>query len=413
MGKAQNWQATKLTNVTYLPIPAIASHNGELYGTVSTGFGFNMYKLDAGGNSWSAFTPGNITNPRDLLSAGTRLYVTTLNNSVVSMIYYSHDNGATFVTDTVGLPPYFSGVTTMLGMNYYHGKVITNAASYGYWLKDTSETKWKQIDPPTKLNGGADPLTYMNDTLYAYDNTGTNSMYYSANWGSTWTLINKDLPADFACKYLTSDATIGRIYASGIWNTNQNTGVYYSDNRGQNWTSLNFGSLLGKNASNQPQQVTMLYANNGSLYIGLENDKDQSAPNLVSSSNGGITLKADSAGLPNAAAGVCPWKMLTHQNKQFIALNVIDVFSRSAGNSVGENQFLNKLEFYPNPSRNTLSIKTENLNGIVSIMDISGKILFTTSLSETIDISGLSKGTYVATVIFENGTIASEQFVKE
>lgn len=406
------WQKTNLTNVSYLPIASIASHNGQLYGTVSNGFGFQAYKLDGGGTSWSTFTPGNLTNVRDIVSADTRMYAATLTSGVISMVYYSTDNGASFTVDTAGIPKFSSGVATLTGFIYYKGKLLANAGSYGYYLKDTTETRWRLVDVATKMNGGADPMTIMNDTMYAYDNTGTNSFYVSSDWGTTWTAVAKDLPADFQCKYLATDGSIGRIFASGVYSQSTMTGIYYSDNQGVNWTKAGTGLLIHKSANNQPQQVTMLYADGGKLYAGLENDKDQTVPNLISSSNGGVSFVADSAGMPVAASAVSPWKMIQHQGKQVLALNVMDVFTRAGGNSISETQKQSTTLLYPNPVADELFVKTESGANKLKVLDLNGRVILESELSGSLDVSSLPLGYYLIQLSKNQQYLETKTFIK-
>lgn len=78
--------------------------------------------------------------------------------------------------------------------------------------------------------------------------------------------------------------------------------------------------------------------------------------------------------------------------------------------SLNENQALH-FEVAPNPAQN--EIKISNLNGVLSITDMSGKVLITKAVNnETIDISTLSAGSYILSVE-SNGKTGQQLLIKQ
>ncbi|PWW28726.1 T9SS type A sorting domain-containing protein [Chryseobacterium sp. AG844] len=73
---------------------------------------------------------------------------------------------------------------------------------------------------------------------------------------------------------------------------------------------------------------------------------------------------------------------------------------------------VDNLSVYPNPTKGTVSIKTDKKIKATSVIDISGKTISTNN-SETTDISSLPKGTYLLKVDFSDGTSKTEKVIKQ
>ncbi len=412
LATAQNWQATNLTNVAYLPIASFDSHNNELYATYTNGASYSLYKLNANNTSWTMVNTGNVTGIRDVLSAGTRMYVSTLASGIVSNVYYSYDNGSTFTIDTAGLPPYFGGISTISGLQYHKGKVIANVGANGYYIKDTTAYRWTSIDPPTKMNGGADPMICVTDTIYAYDNTGTNTFYRSADWGVTWVPGTTGLPADFKCSKLAQDPVSGLIYAAGFWNQNNSSGLYVSDNYGFSWWQINLSSYIDKNINNTAQGITAIYANWPDLYIGLENDKTGTVPNVLGSTNGLQGIAYDTLGLP-AAGAVYPIKFMRHKGKLVTALQVIDLYLKDTGNGIEEKIARTAFSVFPNPVSDKLNLDYPASVTSIKVLDIQGRELSNHRADRhSINTDRLQPGTYFVQFFEGEKLIGMREFIK-
>lgn len=414
---AQSWTPTHLTSVIYLANTGLESHNNQLYATVFNGFTANLFRLNSNGDAWDTVSTAGITVPRSVRSAGSRLYLSSLNQGVYSMLYYSTDDGNSFNLDTAGLPKYFSGVATISSIQYYNGKVIVNAGSYGYYLKDTGAALWKHVDVPTALNGGIDPVTGLNDTLFAYDNTGTHALYVSGDYGATWTLRANNLGTDYGTNILVGDETTGRLYsAGGKGSSLTEYGLYYSDDHGITWTKQDLSAFIHKNAGNTQQLITALYASGPDIFLALENNKNSTAPDVISTNSGIGGFAYDTLGLPlNAADAMKGLYIVKHGGKTAIGFNTTDVFIKGGAVGMSESSMLaEKMIFYPNPVSDHIHIEGNEAAFSLVITDVLGRpVGAATGDTDKIDATLWSGGIYFVSIFARGQLLATKKIIRQ
>lgn len=73
---------------------------------------------------------------------------------------------------------------------------------------------------------------------------------------------------------------------------------------------------------------------------------------------------------------------------------------------ISENSNSANFELYPNPANDRVKISVNEVNALVQIHDLSGKLVYTTTIQnqQEIDLSDLGNGTYLVTVLTEKGT---------
>ncbi len=400
---AQSWNATNLSTFNYLTVTATESHQSELYSILFNGFSGDVHQLDANGTSWSTVTISGTDGGINTLlqDANTRIYLTT-NSLGYGMLYYSTDQLNTFVLDTVGLPKMLNGIVAPIKMQYYRGKVLANLGSSGYWLKDTSATTWQHIDVPTSLNGGVDPLCFYNDTIYAHDNTGANTLYVSGDFGQTWSIRNTNLPSFFKGHVLKANTSTGRLYMAGAKTDGTLYGIYYSDDNGFTWTIANLAAFIGTDVNGGQQEVVTIYANGNDVFIALENDTLNTTPDVLSSTNGIANVDYDTLGLIVDPAGTMNGaKFLVHDGKMAMALNVRDVYLKDLGTVVSQHTlFDDDFMLYPNPATDVVMVTSKEVAQII-ILDLHGRTVLS-STNSRVDISSLSPGAYLVEVWSNN-----------
>lgn len=416
---SQSWQPTNLTNVTYLAITGMESHQGELYSTVFNGFTATLNKLNSDQSSWTEMTVTGITgSPRFMQSAGNKLYLTTIHNLAYSMVYYTIDGGSTYILDTVGLPQSGQGVITLAyGIQLFDHIIILNMGSAGYYYKDLNTgMDWDKIDVPTALNGGSDPLVYYNGSFIAYDNTGIHTLYVSTNEGQTWEARVPAMGNDYSTVVsgFILDQSNGRIYSYGQWNSLTQHGIFYTDDNGLTWNQANAATaLLGNNNNGQLQQVTAGYANGQTVYFALQNNQEGSVIDVIGTASGIDQISFKTDGLPSSSpAAINGVKFGMHQGKLAMQCNVSDIYLY--GLSSGLNEFHPETLVFPNPGAGNFTIQSLLTPELVLIKDLSGKLITRTEISQgKFNLDALATGIYMADFIKNNTILFTTKLVKE
>ena len=79
----------------------------------------------------------------------------------------------------------------------------------------------------------------------------------------------------------------------------------------------------------------------------------------------------------------------------------------------------NKFSIYPNPAKNNFTVKStaENLISNVTLFDLTGKLLLSKKLENSVEnsvsVAGLSKGIYLITLNTQNGISYSDKLIIE
>lgn len=409
------WQATNLTNLPYLPIGNMTVHKGSLYAVLVDLTPSKLYKLDAGGTSWSAVNT-SASGPRLIQDAGNKMYIATLNGLTCQM-YYSYDGGQTLIIDTVGISRYQSGISLATNIQYHNGKILlgTNDA---YFIKDTGDVQWRNI---TDMNGSAlfppaDPITWYRDTMYGYKNN-FQKLFVSADNGTTWTLRNTDLPSDFRTIKLITDASSSRMYMGGSWANDSISGIWFSDNGGGHWTLVNDNGLINKAPDNTPQKIWAMYADGQTFYAAMNNNHSPSAPDVIGTTTGLAHLAWDTAGLTVAADNQTYGDyFLRYNGDVYLAINVIDIYKKGAASNGVPDIDAYKPIVYPNPAGDRLFIQTERSDGLsdIEVYALDGRVVLSTMYSANgIDVSGLAPGMYLMRSMHDGATREGMRFIKE
>lgn len=416
---AQGWQPTHLTSANYLAITSTASHENQLYSVVFNGFTGEVYQLDASVASWTKVNLPQVPGiPQHLRSAGSRLYLSALDGLAGTLLHSSGVLG-NFVVDTAGLPRLLSGIVPAIGMQYNDGQIYVNLGSSGYYFKDTTAIAWQALVTPTALNGGGDPIAFIQDSLFAYDNSGTTTLYVSGDQGQNWTTRTTDLPSNFKAPLMIGDPINGRLYVAGSKSDGSLYGVYYSDDHGHSWTKPDLDAFIGTDYAGGQQEVTTLLPLGDEIHLALENDAANSPPVMLHSSSGITNLAYDTVGFVNDPVGTIHGvQFLKHLGKTFLTLNVRDVYVKDGSGPTaigGDHQAMHpSLRIYPNPASSDLNILgwQPGENHVARIYSLTGGLIQEFSFtSGSIDISSLPVGVYVLELV-DNGQPERLKFIK-
>jgi hypothetical protein len=415
---AQNWEATDLTISNAFPITDMHSHNGNLFATVNQVFWGTLEMSVDDGQTWTTQSMTNLVGfPQFMTSAGNRLYISS-NNTFHGIVYYSEDNGTTFIEDVNGLPPGAGGGTDIItSVQTLGDMLVIGLGSSGYYAKSVNDLSqpFAHFDTPTSLNAGTDKLTFYNGILYTYDNAGAKLFYASTDFGVTWnTPEGNGLPTDLQSEILEINGSTGRLYLSGEsdfdGNLAANYGLYYSDDGGDNWSQMDLSMVSATNYLTDFHKVMALYAQGNSFFAAFDNDEANTAPDVISSTNfPAITPVVDDIGLPTDVPGsVHGRKFILHNSKIALALNLIDIYVKNA--TLSDIVFDSEETFIVYPTlvdSEFINIKT-NRYGDIQIIDIIGKSIYSGKIinqHHVIDVSSLLSGTYYIRFTSDKGIV--------
>ena len=416
----QNWISTEFTPFDAFAISDVESHNSNLYATYATGLGNVLGKSENDGVTWEAINLDGITGfPTLLVSTGDRLYLATV-NIVDSFLYYSTDDGETFTQDMNGLPSgILGGAPLMNRLQFIDNRIVVGMGGAGYYQKSilTPTDAFVQFDTPTGLNSGSDRLVFFNGSLYTYDNAGAFIFYKSTDFGSNWTLPSSNgLPPNLNSEILEVNPITGRLYLSGTFDSSSQYGLFFSDDQGISWSQFDLSMVSSTNYLGDFHRVTALYANGPIFFAGLDNDIAGSHPDVISTSNlGTMSPAVDVEGLPEDAPGnVFGNKIIVHNNKPVIALNIIDIYIKDQTLSTNDYSLNEYLKVYPTVVNDFITI--ESLTPYkADIYDNSGKLTMKIESQENkefFNLNLLSSGIYYIVISGQNGLRSTKKFLK-
>jgi serine protease AprX len=246
------------------------------------------------------------------------------------------------------------------GPDYEYGWGLINAERAAIAIRDkNSTTSTKSVIEELSLNNGA---TYTKSITAS----GTGPLKVSISWTDPQsTLINTNT-VDPTTKYLVNDLDI-KITKDGV--------TYYP------W------KMQGMSA---PSDVA---TNTGT------NNADNFERIDINNPSGTYTITVTHKG------------SLVNGSQNFSLIATAPTLSTLGTGEVKEGE---KVNFYPNPAKDYIYINEKENNIMVTIHDISGKIISRSALvNNKLNISSLTTGNYIVTYTTKNGTKKSFKFIKE
>lgn len=210
----------------------------------------------------------------------------------------------------------------------------------------------------TNLSG-----TYGDVVVTQFNNDGSLDETFGTESG--YTRISVDSYAEYARSVLIS--ADGKIYLGGDY-----------------WDWGNYHLVIRFNADGTPDDT---FGNNGIFET------------LIKAYFGGL----DMAFTPDSKLVLVGYANFSN-NFDFVTIRLI---LDTTGLSVEDNNLVSKIELYPNPVSDVVNIKGELFIDSVFVYDLTGKVVFSQNVSNyevSLNISGLSSGTYITKIITNSGT---------
>lgn len=374
---------------------AITEHNGKLF-SISNGINVSSNN----GDTWTALTDTIYGRKDFLASAGDRLYLSTYDNtSGEGTIYYSSDEGNSWIYDTVGMPVSYNFFTKKYTRGdvrslyaYGDGELISAIGGRYVFKKNIADSAW--VASPYFERAAPDLYVFKGDSIVA-ETDGV--IYLSTDHAETFTVINQ--PGSGLYGFFVSHdlhwGTDGVIYLPVNDVLKGETKFYRSSNLGETWDSIPVASYIGKDFTQQRQIITTVFAKGDEIFFALNGSASNAPANIYYSNNGGASFTLDTAGLDYAQFFTeAVVDFVEVDNRLFSVHNFTDIYHKELGSSVGIKNYTEaNITVYPNPSNG--NVKFSNEIQQLNVLSHDGKLLRTERTLNSIDLSDLPKGLYL------------------
>ena len=240
------------------------------------------------------------------------------------------------------------------------------------------ETVPNTIALPITLEGGQAPAfsDFNGSSTLVIENPDTSGVNTSAN------VVQNTVPSNAAFAGVNFpvnniDITTDKVFSLSVWSPLPNTPVLL---KLENASGVNSERAVVTTSTNTWETVTFDFTDEGQLTY-------QSVTIFINFN------------MTDAADQVYYWDNL--------------VLGESLG--VSENTLVN-IKMYPNPATSVMVLQASQEIASIQILNLLGQRVFFTNVNNTtssIDVSGLTAGSYIATVLFSNGNTQNLNFIKK
>lgn len=387
-------------------------------------------KTSNGGTTWTsgAINVGNpaltITNISGV--SGTTAWVGALLSTAsdgLGAVYKTVNGGATWTAQQA-----FSTAGESY-LNFVHGFDANSAIAGGdpqgggYELYTTANggTSWTRVpaaNVPAPLNNeyGYNAGYYaVGNNIFFYTNKGR--IYKSTDKGLNWTIaftgstysLNDFGGATISGDMAWSDANRGIVFKK-TYNTatppaQTALAIYRTTDGGTTWSTVTF---TGITAANNINDITYVPGTN----ILVATSSSPTTGGSWKSLDNGSTWTALDTGVQHLNVR-CSDASTCYSGGFNTSATVGGMFKSSQNLGVADtSKAINVLSMYPNPTKGEVNIKTDKKIKSTTVLDLSGKVVATGS-SEKVNLSGFTKGTYLITVEFADGSTKTEKIIKD
>jgi len=287
-------------------------------------------------------------------------------------------------------------------------KNVGFVANVNTYMKTTDggET-WIEMDLPYNSDDGyklVNNITFINDSVgwIAANTAGRwGRLFYTTNQGEIWTLLSQELPVTSELDALNKDTILITGYQFGFFS-------YYGL---ASITKDNFNSYSWYENDVIPWRKGIFINDTTVLFYGLN---DQNVGKIWTKGIDETELIEDTLfhGTMSFTSAFRTQGVVFFHRGQTIAKRVDTTYVSIPSETLTRE----KLNIYPNPSSNKLNIKLphEVTNYKIAITNLTGQIFLLDNIEQTdkqIDISRLTSGVYLITVIADNKRFC-EKFIK-
>lgn len=347
-----------------------------------------VFKSMDKGLHWSAAN-GNLStkNVKSIVAHNNRLVI-GLGNGFSGAVYYSNDNGASWVTPKT---QYYGFLFCMAK----HGNDLLAGTWYGVVRSSDTGSTWNAVSASgLPSNAGVSAIVSNSSGIFAgvmTSSVGGTGVFFSTN-GNSWTGKNTGLTNTVVLSMAMLNAN---LYAG-----TQGGGVFKSKNNGSTWDTANTG--LG----------------NMNINVLVEHGKD-----LFAGTNAGLYKSSDSGtkwvNIGDTTIGSAPVYSIAFQGGYMLVGTNSNLYRRSMSQVTVINQVTSDdhvIDVFPNPCNGILNISTRDRGEIknIEVMDIGGRIIYSRQGNNeqvnVLNLTDLSQGVYLLRVYTGKG-VANRRIV--
>lgn len=255
--------------------------------------------------------------------------------------------------------------------------------------------------------------------FYRIGLTTYQKIYYTTDAGENWDMIYfiEDYEHIAITNVKIHPDNISKLYLSRALNGVSEVagGIFVSEDGGQTF-DLIFENIPMEIVEFNPENSNEIWV--GSYIPGY----DQNTIGLFKSMDGGETwqsVESEAISYIMTTGVFSSTDMDFHENSvdlynSALGLGVVKYNLDFSTLTVGEPEIItqNKAIIYPNPTTGTFSIQAKEEVKAVEIYALTGQKL-TSTTTQTIDASSLSKGIYIVKILMENGTVYTEKLIRK
>jgi hypothetical protein len=186
------------------------------------------------------------------------------------------------------------------------------------------------------------------------------------------------------------------------------------------YMTYDFDLTTWDDANQQPDLIIGVKSTWLATGVYAVNDQVISSNSTYKNLTGINTANNPKADIAANAAAVPPlpqnWELVGAEGALLDITNAIYIDQIVFDNNLGNRDFglkSNTIAVYPNPAKNVLNVKSANTISKIDVYDMQGKKVASRNNSSDINVSSLGKGIYIISVLQDNGSVASKQFLKE
>jgi len=402
-GQWSQTDALTASGASYLVAATSLSNNVYAVGGINNVF---VRSLDQG-ETWTAPT---ITPPNGvfqyLRGVGDRLYASTKLNSFDYELYYSLDNGTSWVLDIDGLPQNVTntGKTAVIVKDMGNNYVVAHNGQKAYY-KQLGDVTWVETSIDFVIN---DIAALPNKWLAI----GITKILESTNNGGSWSEISTSgLPANFQGNTMVSNG-VDRLFMSNA-PANGGDDIYFSEDGGVSWALTNSSGLY----SYSNPWVQSIFAIENYVFASIKPELanfDDPPSYIISSTETPNFTIGNVTGFPTGITNTYLPFFFNSGDKLFTIFWDLHVTEPGFNGTLSLDELDDEQSFniYPNPANNEITIKVMDFQKVnVKIINIEGQEINNMKLlgRETkVNINYLHSGVYFLVIETKGNRMVSK-----